>query len=316
LSGSGSSGSVFIEDTTVSGLLRADLWNASILEADRRYSTPGYFQAMGIPLLKGRLFEDTDDEASSRVVIVDSEFAENIWPDREPIGQRLAFYPVPGSDPPAPLWWRVVGVVGHVKHDSLRLEGREQVYLPHAQTRSVRSMTLAVRSNVEPTSLIPTIRRAVAQVDTDLPLYDVRTIDQRLSASLAQPRLNLTLIGSFAVLALILAAVGTYGVTAYSATQRFQEIGIRMALGAERRDILRLMLRHGLRLILVGVAIGTAVAFSLTRVMSSLLFGVSANDSVTYVAIASLLVIVALVATFIPARRATKIDPIAALRCE
>jgi ABC-type antimicrobial peptide transport system permease subunit len=177
-------------------------------------------------------------------------------------------------------------------------------------------MTLAVRSNVEPTSLVATIRRAVSQVDTDLPLYDVQTIDQRLSASLAQPRLNLTLIGSFAVLALILAAVGTYGVTAYSAAQRFQEIGIRMALGAERRDILRLMFRHGLRLILAGIAIGTAVAFSLTRVMSSLLFGVSANDPVTYVAIAGVLTAVALAASFFPARRATKIDPLAALRCE
>ena len=147
-------------------------------------------------------------------------------------------------------------------------------------------------------------------------MYDVRTVEQTLSASMAQPRLNLVLIGGFAFLALILAAVGTYGVAAYSAARRFQEIGIRMALGAKRRDILRLLLQRGFRWTLVGIAIGTTIAFALTRVMSSLLFGVRADDPVTYVAVAVLLMGVALVATFLPARRATKVDPIVALKCE
>jgi putative ABC transport system permease protein len=271
---------------------------------------------MGIPLLSGRLFEETDDGASSRVVIVDASFAERIWPERDPVGQRVAFYPVPGSEPPVPLWWTVVGVVGHVKHHSLRTEGREQVYMPHAQTRSIRSMTTVVRVEGEPTGWAGTIRRTMTELDNGLPLYDVQTIQQTLAASMSEPRLNLTLIGGFAVLALLLAAVGTYGVTAYSATQRLREIGIRMALGADRRDILRLMFGHGLRLTLTGIVIGTIAAFALTRVMSSQLFAVRAHDPLTYITITMLLSGVAVAATFIPARRATKTDPLVALRCE
>jgi putative ABC transport system permease protein len=316
LSGSGSSGSVFIEDTEARGLLYAGLWNAAVLEADRRYATPGYFRAMGIPVLSGRLFEETDDQASPRVVIVDRSFAEHIWPDRDPIGQRVAFYPIPGSDPPAPLWWTVVGVVGHVKHDSLRAEGREQIYMPHAQTGSVRTMTTVVRTDRETTGLTETILRTVSAVDADLPLYDVRTIQQTISASMSRPRLNLSLVGGFAVLALILSSVGTYGVATYSASERFREIGILMALGAERRDILRLMLGQGFRLTLAGVAIGSIAAFVLTRLLSSQLFGIHANDPLTYIAITLLLTGVAVAATFIPARRATKTNPLAALRCE
>jgi ABC-type antimicrobial peptide transport system permease subunit len=214
------------------------------------------------------------------------------------------------------LWWTVVGIVGHVRHHSLRGQGREQVYMPHAQTRSVRSMTTVARADGEPTGLAGTIRRTVSSMDNGLALYDVQTIQQTLSASMSEPRLNLTLISGFAVLALILAAVGTYGVTAYGATQRVREIGIRMALGATRRDILSLMFGHGLRWTLTGMVIGTLAALGLTRLISSQLFGVRAHDPLTYMAITGLLMNVAVAATFIPARRATKTDPLVALRCE
>ena len=276
-------------------------------QADRRDISPDYFKAMGIPLLKGREFTDQDNADSPNVAIINQDLARKHWPAGDPLGQRIKLY---DKD------WEIVGIVGDVKLLDLAAQDKPELYLPCAQSGSPPWMFFAIRSRVGAESLIASMREAVRDVVPDQPLYDVRTMEERVEASTAPRRLNALLLGVFAALALVLSAVGTYGVIAYSVAQRTRELGIRMALGAERADVLRMVTRKGLVLAGVGVALGAAAALGLTQFLASMLFSVRPADPLTFVSVCVLLVTVALVSSYIPARRATKVDPMVALRYE
>jgi putative ABC transport system permease protein len=322
LTDSYTSGSVFFEDTSVPDLPRyPDMQNLPYMEIDQRAATPGYFQAMQIPLVGGRLLNEADNANAPLVAVVDENFAHRFWPHGDAIGRHIAIDSIPKMTKPlAPRWRTIVGVVGHVKHYGLGVDGREQIYTPHAQPQfgdySPRTMTLAVRTSLDPASVTNAIREQVFALDRDLPLYDIATMDQLVSVSVAQPRLNLSLLAAFAGLALALAAVGVYGVMAYSVAQRTHEFGIRMAMGAPPARLLMQVLLEGGRLTALGLAFGLFAAFVLTRLMASLLFGVKPSDPATLGGAAALLALVALTACYIPARRATRIDPMVALRYE
>jgi len=321
LTDSYTSGSVFFEDTSIPDIPRLQqLGNLPYMEIDQRAATSEYFQAMEIPLVHGRLVSDADDASAPLVALVDTDFAHRFWPHRDAIGQRVAIDTIPNVKPAAPRWRTIVGVVGHVKHYGLDVEGREQIYFPHKQPLfgvfAPRDMTLAVRTSLDPASVTSAIREQVFSIDKDLPLYNVATMDQLVSNSLAQPRLNLSLLVAFAVLALGLAAVGVYGVMAYAVTQRTQEFGIRMALGASPGDVLKQVFLEGGRLAALGLALGLVAALALTRMMASLLYGVKPSDPVSLGMAAALLAVVALAACYIPAHRATRVDPLVALRYE
>ncbi|HEV2664259.1 MAG TPA: ABC transporter permease, partial [Blastocatellia bacterium] len=274
-----------------------------------------FFKAMGIPLLRGRLLTERDAGDAPRVAVVNETMAKNMFPDEDPLGRRIAFT---GSSNPE--WYEIVGVVGDVKQYGLDQPTPMQTYEPYVQqppsSQALSSMTLVVRTSGDPTNFTAAIRNAVLQVDKEQPLSNVRTLDQLLSTSIAQRRFSMLLLGVFAAVALVLAAVGIYGVLNYAVTQRMREIGIRMALGAGQRDVLKLVVSHGMLLTLLGVAAGLAGAFALTRLLTTLLFGVSPTDPLTFAVIALLLALVALLACWIPARRATRVDPIVTLRSE
>ncbi|MBO0861031.1 MAG: ABC transporter permease [Chloracidobacterium sp.] len=272
-----------------------------------------YFNVMMIPLLAGRAFTERDDAHSPGVLIVNETFAKRHFPNENPIGKHVK----PGiSLEGEPVWREIIGVVKDVKHrQSLSRDYEPEYYVPHAQM-PINSMNLVVRTTNDPRGLARSLQQEVQSLDHDIPVPRIKTLEQYLGVAVAQPKFNALLIGLFAGLALLLTAVGLYGVMAYSVIQRAQEIGIRVALGARRGDVLRMVLRQGLKLTAVGLAIGLAAAYALTRYMQSLLFGVKPTDPVTFVAIALLLIAVALVACWIPARRATKVDPMAALRSE
>jgi len=321
LTDSYTSGSVFFEDTSIPDIPRLQaLSNLPYQEIDQRAATPQYFQAMQIPLVRGRLLSDADDASAPLVAVVDTSFARHFWPQADAIGQHVAIDTIPDVKPVAPRWRTIVGVVGHVKHYSLDVEGREQIYFPHAQPLygilAPRDMTLALRTSLDPGSVTSAIREQVFAIDKDLPLYNIATMDQLVTNSVAQQRLNLSLLVAFAGLALALAAVGVYGVMAYAVTQRTQEFGIRIALGASRGDVLKQVFLEGGRLAALGLALGLIAALALTRLMASLLFGVKPIDPVTLGVAAVLLAFVALAACYIPARRATLVDPLVALRYE
>jgi putative ABC transport system permease protein len=275
--------------------------------------TPAYFETMGIPLLKGRFFNEQDNADSLPVVIIDETLAERYWPNEDPIGKRMAAYFDRKNG--QPRLREVVGVVGHTKSYGLDGRSKVQYYFPYSQ-RSQQSVYLTVRTTSDPLSLVAAVRSAVSSVDSDQPLYNIKTMDEVLSNSMAPQRFSTWMLGIFAAIAMVLAATGIYGVMSYSVSQRTHEIGIRMALGASRGDVLKMVTGRGMVLTSIGVVIGLGAAFGVTQWMSSLLFGVTATDVVTFVSIPLILVIVALVACFIPARRATKIDPIQALRYE
>jgi putative ABC transport system permease protein len=317
MSDSYSSGSTFFEQTPVTDLPRyAPMSNLPFSEVDYRTIVPGYFQAMQIPLVRGRFLSDADTSDAPRVAVVDRDFANRFWPNEDPIGKRIAVQPVPKSNPLLPRWCTVVGVVGHVKHYGPDVEGREQAYFPLNQLSFARTMYLAVRTNLEPAGVTSAIRQQVLAVDKDMPIYEVSTMDQLLSNSVVQPRLNLTLLAAFAAIALVLAAVGIYGVMAYTVTQRTHEIGIRMAMGAQSEDVLRQVLTEGARLAAIGLALGLAGSLAAMRLIATLLFGVKPSDPLTFVAVAVILASVSLAACYIPARRATRVDPMIALRYE
>ena len=289
----------------------------------RWLASEDYFQTMRIPLVKGRYFEARDTEANGLVVIIDDALARKYWPDEDPVGKRVTFESNPNpSDPnnPAarlPIWREVVGVVGHVRNEGLEGESRAQYYVPHGSgNASATNMFVAVSTDGNPAALAPAVRGAIAGVDRDLPVFRVTTMEKMVAESLTQRRFSMTLFGVFAALALALAVVGLYGVMSYSVAQRTHEIGLRMALGAQGRDVLRMVVGQGMGLVLVGLALGLAGAFALTRLMASLLYGVSAADPLTYAGIAVLLAAVAFLASYLPARRATKVDPMVALRYE
>ena len=278
--------------------------------------TPGYFRAMGIPILKGRAFTDADNsDQSPKVAIVNATLARRFFPDAGPIDKRICL----GEDPSKGPWLTVVGVVGDAALQSLTDPRFPQVFSAHAQGVEggvAGNMELALRTSSDPLSLAAAVRNEVHELDKEQSVADIQTLDQVVSASLTQPRLNTLLLAGFAGLALLLAAIGIYGVISYSIAQRTREIGIRMALGAQRSDVLKLVVKRGIILTLTGAAIGLVAAFILTRLMSSLLYGVQSSDPPTFFAVLVVLVGVALLATYIPARRATQVDPMVALRHE
>jgi putative ABC transport system permease protein len=271
--------------------------------------TPGYFKAMGIPLLKGRDFTERDVSSATRVVIINETMARTLFAGEDPIGKRVHITMGPE------IFREIVGVVGDVKQNGLDEETKIQTYEPFAQEPS-SVMTLVVRSSSDPSSLTGAIRNEVLALDKEQPLNSTRTLSDMISRSVAQQRFSMILLCGFALVALVLAAVGLYGVMSYSVTQRTHEIGIRMALGASSSDVLRLVVGQGAALATAGVATGLAGAWLLTRLMTSLLFGVSATDAFTFAIVPVLLAGVALAASIIPARRAAKVDPMIALRYE
>jgi putative ABC transport system permease protein len=317
MTGRNSSGSTFIDQTAAQGLTGSQLFQKPYLEADQRTVTPGFFDAMRIPLRRGHFLTNADAADAVPVVVVDEAFARRLWPDREPIGQRIATGAVPNSNPPVLRWRTVVGVVGHVKNNALDQLGREQVYVPIAQTPfPIRNMYLTVRASGDPAAMASSIQSTVRTLDPSLPVYEWKTMDAWLDATVSPRRFNVMLLLAFGALALTLAAIGTYGVIAYSVSQRTQEIGIRMALGASRQDVLRMVVGGGLRLAIAGVLIGVALSLAAGRFISTLLFGVRATDPLTFSAVAAALLATAVVAAWIPARRATRVDPMVALRYE
>lgn len=280
-------------------------------DAGQRVITPGYFQTMSIPILKGRSFTEQDRANTSSVIIVNEALAHRYWPNQDAIGKRLGF----DDESSKQVWREIVGVVGNVRHKALETEAMPEVYFPYQQ-RPGSFMNLVVHTASDPTSMIPAIRNQVFSLDTDQPVADVMTMQQRLDKSVASRRFVMVLLGAFSVLALALAAVGIYGVMAYLVIQRTQEIGVRMALGAQKRDVLRLVVGKGMVLAIIGTTIGLVASLTLTRLMRSLLFEVTPTDWLTFVIVSMVLLIVALLACYIPARRATKVDPLIALRYE
>ena len=277
-----------------------------------RVISPQYFSAMGIHLLKGRLFDERDKENSPAVSIISEAMARRFWPGQDPIGKR--FTPGDGDSPDD--WIQVIGVVNDVRQFQLHAEPRPQMYLTHEQVGFFAPRYLVVKTAVDPLSMASSVRDAVWAVDRDQPVSKISTMEEILADSIVRQRFSMLLLGIFAALALILAAVGIYGVMSYSVAQRTHEIGIRLALGAQTSTVLKLALGYGLKLVIVGTLIGLVVAFGLTRLMSTLLFGVSPTDPITFAGISLILISVALLASYIPARRATKVDPIVALRYE
>src|SRR6185369_14183407 len=280
--------------------------------AGTRVVTPDYFQTMSIPQLKGRSFTEQDREKTPNVIIVNEALASRYWPNQDPIGKRLGFFE---EDPGKQVWREIVGVVGNVRHKALEIEVMPEAYFPYKQSPA-NFMSLVVRTASDPVSMVPAIRSQVLSVDKDQPVSDVMTMEQRVAKSVASRRFVMLLLGSFSVLALGLAAVGIYGVMAYLVIQRTQEIGVRMALGAQKRDVLRLVVGKGMALAVTGAAIGLVASLVLTRLMRSLLFEVTPTDWLTFVIVSGVLLMVSLLACYIPARRATKVDPLVALRYE
>ena len=291
--------------------------------------TPDYFRAMSIPVLRGRAFTDRDDRshlagrdlsklgeneksiAGLNSIIIDEEFARRHWPNEEAVGKRIRL----GYEAKAPVL-EVIGVVGRVKMESLNQNSdRVQGYFPFAQNPA-GGMTVVIKGSGDPNQLISSVRQQVKIIDPDQPVYSPRTMGEIRAESVAPERLNLTLLSLFAGIAFVLAIVGIYGVMSYSVTQRTHEIGIRMAIGARPGDVFRMILGHGMKLTLIGVVVGLAGAFGLTRLMSSMLFGVEPTDATTFASIAVLLIAVACVACYLPGRRATKVEPTVSLRYE
>jgi len=269
-----------------------------------------YFEIMGIPLLKGRVFTEQDRAESTGVVVVSEITARRLWPGEDPIGKRISGW----STDPQRKWVQIIGVVKDVRQFELAADPKLQIYLPYEQARFFEPRALIVQTDVDPMSLATMVRRTVWEIDKDQPVSDISSMEEIVSQSVTRQRFSMLLLGVFAGLALLLAAVGIYGVMSYSVAQRTHEIGIRIALGAQRSDVLKMTVGEGLRLVSTGVVIGLAAALILTRVMSSLLFGVSANDPTTFITISLILVGVAVLASFVPALRATRVDPMFALR--
>jgi putative ABC transport system permease protein len=290
---------------------RPPLPEGQTIDTGRREVSADYFQTLGMRLLRGRRFDRRDTASALRVVIINEAMARKFWPGEDPLGQRITFN--------SSTQYEIIGVVSDVKHSRLEEEAEPVAYTHHLQLPS-RMMVLAARADasagLDSASLIAGIRQAVRRVDFEQPVYDIRTREQRLSHSIAPQRFIALLLSLFAALATILAALGIYGVMSYSVTQRAREIGIRMSLGAQRGDVLAMVIGQGMRVALIGVGVGLISALALTRLLKTMLFDVSATDPLTFTTIAALLAAVALLACLIPARRATKVDPLVALRAE
>ena len=280
------------------------------MQSDQRCAVANYFETLRIPLIQGRYFNDRDTPRSAPVAIIDEAMARRFWPNGSALGKRLR---VTGrkTNP----WLEIVGVVGLVKQYGLDLDTRMVVYFPQSQF-PVPTLYIVARTKSDPASAVPAIERAIHSIDPMLPVYGVHTMKERLSRSLARQRFATSMLGAFAAFALILAVLGIYGVVSYLVTQTTHDIGVRIALGALPRDILGLVVGHGMTLAAVGLGSGIVGALALTRLIQSLLFGVNSSDAVTFTIVAILLALVTFIASFIPAVRAARLDPTAALREE
>ena len=293
-------------DIAAEGYTRAK--DEVLLNVDWSIVTPDYFETMKIPILRGRTFTRDEDEQGKPVVLVDENLARRFWPNEDAVGKHIAY--------DSPTWHEIIGVVPAVKAFGSEDTPLIRIYTPMGRFPQ-RVVTLSIRSTTsDPKALTAGITRAVQAIDKDLPIAEVATFDDILARESSTRRFNAVLFSIFAALALVLAVTGVYGVLAYSVSQRTHEVGIRMALGARHRDVLRLFMGHGMRLVLLGLVIGLGGAFALTRLMSSLLFGVSTNDAATFIAVAVGLMLVGVFACYLPARRATRVDPLIALRYE
>ena len=314
LSNSGGSGTTLAEHSASDDV---DTWNDyKNIEADHRYVTAGYFEAMDVELVSGRFFTDADSADALPVAIVDESFARRFWGEAEPLGQQVAvnWSMDPEGHGIASVRWReVIGVIRHARTWSLSADGREQFYAPVSQ-RPVYGMHLVIRTDGAPTAVAAAVNAAVWDIDPDQPVSDVSTMSDRVASAVATPRFNSLLLGSFAAVAVILAALGIYGVVSFSVGQRTAEIGVRMALGASQQRVRSMVLRQGMLAVVVGLGIGVVSALGLTRLMTSMLYNVTPTDPLTYVTVAATLAAVAVVACLIPAARATRVEPIAALR--
>jgi putative ABC transport system permease protein len=288
----------------------APLPSGLVNDAQWQVVSPSYFRTMAIRLLKGRTFEEQDTPEAARVVVINDAMAQRYWPGEEPVGKRIQIKDSGSED-----WLTVVGVVGDVRQVRLDLEPYPQMYEVYTQSPG-RDMALVVRTDSEPMGLVSGVRNQVAAMDEGLALYNVRTMEDVLADSLSRMRFNAHLMNILTAVALILMVVGVYGVISYSVSQRTHEIGIRMALGAGQGSISRIVLAQGLKLALVGIAVGLAAAFALTRLLSGLLFGVSTTDGVIFIGVPAIIAVVVLAACYVPSRKAAKVDPVVALRYE
>jgi putative ABC transport system permease protein len=284
-----------------------------------RSVTPGYFEAMGIPLLRGRLFDAHDAGDAPLVVVISESMAERYWPNQDPVGRRITYNSgIEGEevrDVGGPGSREIVGLVGDVRHLALAEDERiPMFYTPHTQQPSYHSMTLVVRSGVGAAALAPAMRQALTALDREVPLYNVRTLEHQVAGTVAEPRLRAVLLGLFAGLALMLACVGVYGVVAQLVVQRTQEVGVRRALGATGPDVMVMLVKEGMRPVVAGVGIGLAGALGVSRLLQAMLFGVGPADLPSYVIAAGAIGLAGLVATLVPARRALAVSPVAALR--
>jgi putative ABC transport system permease protein len=290
-------------------VLTVDKW----VPTNFRSVSPDYFQTMSIPVMQGRTFTAEDRTGAPRKLMINQALAQRDFPDEDPVGKRITLGNTDENN--QPIWFEIIGVTANVRSEQLREDPPPEIYFSASQL-TFQKMAVVVRSTVEPESLAPALRQAVAEVDRTVPVAQVQTMEHIVSESVTEPRFNLFLLGLFGAIALLLSAAGIYGVTAYTVTQRTHELGIRVALGAQVSDVLKLVLGQGMAVIGMGLVIGLAAAFGLMRLLRSLLFGVGENDPLTFAAITLVLLFVALLACYLPARRATKVDPMIALRYE
>jgi predicted permease len=282
-------------------------------QAGYHFISADYLRTIGVPLVAGRWFDARDARGTEPVILINRSMARKYWPGEDPIGKRIASN---GNVPPKDKdWARIIGVIGDVKDQPNSIQADPSFYWPITQ-EPYPELHLAIRAGNDPLSLIAAVRREVRALNKDVPVTEVKTLETIATAALAGQRFRLLVVGIFALTALALAAIGIYGVMSYLVSQRTHEIGIRTALGARRVDVLKLVLKQGLKLATTGVAVGLAGAFALTRLMEGMLFGVKPTDPLTFIGIPMLLAVVALLACVIPARRATKVDPLIALRHE
>ncbi len=279
---------------------------------DMRTVTPDFLPTLGVELMRGRQFTDDDRAGGRQVVIVDEEMASRYWPGQDPVGKRITFNNLSDS---SVAWIDVIGEVRHTMHEGLDAQPRVQLYFP-LQQNGLPFLAYAVRSTGDPAALVPQLKQALAAVDADLPMSNVSTMDDLIEGTTGPRRFAMLLLASFSVLAAALAAIGLYGVMSYTVTQRTRELGLRLALGAGPREVLGLVLRQGIRLAVVGLGIGLVAALAASRILRSMLFGVSATDPLTFVTIPLLLLAITALACWVPARRATRTDPMIALRAE
>jgi predicted permease len=305
--GSWSTGSFSVEGYTA-GPNQPNPWG------DIRIVSPAFLPTLGAKLLKGRMFDDRDREGAPRVAIVDEETVKRFWPNSDPVGKRITRGPVNDST----RWIEVIGVVSHTMHEGLDADARVQLYFPYRQIArfGINEMSVAVRTTGDPMAAIAAVRRAVHEVDNRVPLAQLRSMEQLVDDSVGQRRLSMMLLGLFSTIALVLASVGIYGVISYSVSQRAHELGVRMALGAARDHVVKLVMRQGMTLAIIGIAVGVLGALALTRLMTTQLFGIKPTDPLTFASVAILLGVVAALATLIPALRAARVDPVVAMRGE